>query len=226
MYNYKGTYIFGFSTSCSWKSCRCLYENKNNYTTEVIKKMLKDSTSGINMFTFFFPIKTFQPLLPLFFTNPPVPLKIISLNTITLLFFSLLLLISFLGNFILFIDDVHSWIIIVPYVILAISKFTHKPLSPQFFELLNSKDTLIHSISIFCSQDHSQMLPSQIKWKTFEISFSHPPLRTLPPIYHLHFSNIPKHFFSLTETSKSMRLPSSIMALLSLSLHVSYSQPF
>lgn len=58
MYNYKGTYIFGFSTSCSWKSCRHLYENKNNYATKVIKKILKDPTSGIHVHLSF-PIKAF-----------------------------------------------------------------------------------------------------------------------------------------------------------------------
>lgn len=121
MYYYEGTYIFGFSTSCSWKSCRHLYKNETNFTTEVTTKVLKDSTSGISVHLFFLLLRLSNHLA-LFSIQSPVPLKIISLSYITSLLLSLLLSLSFLGNFLVFTDDIHSWIIMVPCVIFAIFK--------------------------------------------------------------------------------------------------------
>lgn len=63
MKNYEGTYIFCFSTSCSWKSCRSLYKYKNNYTTEVINKILKDLTSWIGIHLCPIKIVTITPFL-------------------------------------------------------------------------------------------------------------------------------------------------------------------
>ena len=147
-------------------------------------------------------------------------MRIISLNTITLLFFPLRLSIGFLGNFILFIDDVHSWIITAPCVIFGdfkihtdisifsilwaaqLQRFSHllhvnHPLPGLFLDVAftNKMENLRNFISSILLLESTSHLPSS-------------------------FLNIPTHFLSLTETSKSMSLLSSIMALQPLSLHM------
>ena len=106
-----------------------------------------------------------------------------------------------------------------PYVILPFSKFTWKSLSSHFFKPLNSKGILVHAISLILSRDHSQTLPSQIKWENYEIPILSILLQELYLPFTSQMSPI-QHSFSLIETSISMSFTSSIVVLLPLSLHV------
>lgn len=121
---------------------------------------------------------------------------------------------SFLHNFCLFLNSHRS----------SHSKFTFS----QFFELLNSKDILIHSISIINFQDHSYILLSHIKWETSKISIYNILFLELYLISTIVISQISlmQHFFSLrlNETWKSLTLNSSILASLPLSLYIFHIQ--